>query len=89
MVEVVKAMQELELCPDVETLSNYILPVFPSMKAARHALKVINCVCVFTFGQRTFKKFFADIKVIFIYLGGRHLFGLGELPVFRGSFVGC
>ncbi|TNN64307.1 Leucine-rich PPR motif-containing protein, mitochondrial [Liparis tanakae] len=39
VVEVVKGMQELELCPDVETLSNYILPVFPSMEAARHALK--------------------------------------------------
>ncbi|KAF1375540.1 hypothetical protein PFLUV_G00221260 [Perca fluviatilis] len=39
VVEVVKGMQELEVCPDVETLSNYILPVFPSMEAARQALK--------------------------------------------------
>ncbi|KAK9541331.1 hypothetical protein VZT92_001384 [Zoarces viviparus] len=39
VVEVVKGMQELELCPDVETLTNYILPVFPSMEAARQALK--------------------------------------------------
>uniref|UniRef100_A0A8D0D7B0 Leucine rich pentatricopeptide repeat containing n=1 Tax=Sander lucioperca TaxID=283035 RepID=A0A8D0D7B0_SANLU len=43
VVEVVKGMQELEVCPDVETLSNYILPVFPSMEAARQALKVV-CV---------------------------------------------
>ncbi|XP_034754364.1 leucine-rich PPR motif-containing protein, mitochondrial [Etheostoma cragini] len=39
VVEVVKGMQELEVCPDVETLSNYILPVFPSTEAARQALK--------------------------------------------------
>ncbi|XP_054455932.1 leucine-rich PPR motif-containing protein, mitochondrial [Anoplopoma fimbria] len=39
VVEVVKGMQELELCPDLETLSNYVIPVFPSMEAAKQALK--------------------------------------------------
>ncbi|KAM9344741.1 leucine-rich PPR motif-containing protein, mitochondrial [Symphorus nematophorus] len=39
VVEVVKGMQELEVSPDVETLSMYILPVFPSTDAARQALK--------------------------------------------------
>ncbi|XP_042289821.1 leucine-rich PPR motif-containing protein, mitochondrial [Thunnus maccoyii] len=38
VVEVVRGMQELGVTPDVETLSNYILPVFPSMEAARKAL---------------------------------------------------
>uniref|UniRef100_A0A8C3GC14 Leucine rich pentatricopeptide repeat containing n=2 Tax=Cyclopterus lumpus TaxID=8103 RepID=A0A8C3GC14_CYCLU len=39
VIEVVKGMQELELSLDVESLSNYILPAFPSMEAARQALK--------------------------------------------------
>uniref|UniRef100_A0A669BWK6 Leucine rich pentatricopeptide repeat containing n=1 Tax=Oreochromis niloticus TaxID=8128 RepID=A0A669BWK6_ORENI len=56
VVEVMKGMQDLDVSPDVETLSNYILPVFPSIDAARQALKVIHksvyttsasvCVCV-------------------------------------------
>uniref|UniRef100_A0A3Q1GHU0 Leucine rich pentatricopeptide repeat containing n=1 Tax=Acanthochromis polyacanthus TaxID=80966 RepID=A0A3Q1GHU0_9TELE len=39
VVEVMKSMQELGVSPDVETLSNYVLPVFPSREAARQALK--------------------------------------------------
>uniref|UniRef100_A0A669B901 Leucine rich pentatricopeptide repeat containing n=1 Tax=Oreochromis niloticus TaxID=8128 RepID=A0A669B901_ORENI len=39
VVEVMKGMQDLDVSPDVETLSNYILPVFPSIDAARQALK--------------------------------------------------
>ncbi|XP_045925978.1 leucine-rich PPR motif-containing protein, mitochondrial [Micropterus dolomieu] len=39
VVEVLKGMQELGVSPDVETLSNYVLPVFPSMEASRQALK--------------------------------------------------
>ncbi|KAM4606941.1 LOW QUALITY PROTEIN: leucine-rich PPR motif-containing protein, mitochondrial [Polymixia lowei] len=39
VLEVVKGMQELGVYPDVETFSNYILPVFSSMDAARQALK--------------------------------------------------
>ncbi|XP_070771978.1 leucine-rich PPR motif-containing protein, mitochondrial [Enoplosus armatus] len=39
VVEVLKGMQELGVSADVETLSNYILPVFPSMEASRQALK--------------------------------------------------
>lgn len=35
-------MQDLDVSPDVETLSNYILPVFPGIDAARQALKVIH-----------------------------------------------
>uniref|UniRef100_A0A3P8R295 PROP1-like PPR domain-containing protein n=1 Tax=Astatotilapia calliptera TaxID=8154 RepID=A0A3P8R295_ASTCA len=42
VVEVMKGMQALDVSPDVETLSNYILPVFPSIDAARQALKVIH-----------------------------------------------
>uniref|UniRef100_A0A669D8G0 Leucine rich pentatricopeptide repeat containing n=1 Tax=Oreochromis niloticus TaxID=8128 RepID=A0A669D8G0_ORENI len=42
VVEVMKGMQDLDVSPDVETLSNYILPVFPSIDAARQALKVIH-----------------------------------------------
>lgn len=37
-----KGMQDLDVSPDVETLSNYILPVFASIDAARQALKVIH-----------------------------------------------
>lgn len=37
-----KGMQDLDVSPDVETLSNYSLPVFPSIDAARQALKVIH-----------------------------------------------
>ncbi|KAK2824504.1 hypothetical protein Q5P01_021679 [Channa striata] len=39
VVELVKVMQELDVSPDVETLSNYILPVFNNLEAARQALK--------------------------------------------------
>ncbi|XP_005727369.1 leucine-rich PPR motif-containing protein, mitochondrial isoform X1 [Pundamilia nyererei] len=39
VVEVIKGMQDLDVSPDVETLSNYILPVFPGIDAARQALK--------------------------------------------------
>ncbi|XP_036979314.1 leucine-rich PPR motif-containing protein, mitochondrial [Acanthopagrus latus] len=34
-----KCMQELELSPDSETLTNYILAIYPSMEAARQALQ--------------------------------------------------
>lgn len=39
-MEVLKGMQELEVVPDVETISTYVLPVFPSIEAARQAFKV-------------------------------------------------
>ncbi|XP_040905893.1 leucine-rich PPR motif-containing protein, mitochondrial [Toxotes jaculatrix] len=39
VVEVVKSMQEVGVTPDLETLSMYILPVFPSTEAARQAFK--------------------------------------------------
>ncbi|KAM9726781.1 leucine-rich PPR motif-containing protein, mitochondrial [Menidia menidia] len=39
VMEVLKGMQELGVSPDVETLSNYILPVFPNIDEARKALK--------------------------------------------------
>ncbi|KAM3606567.1 uncharacterized protein V6R79_018880 [Siganus canaliculatus] len=39
VIEVLKGMQSLEVSPDVETLSIYVFPVFPSMEAARQALK--------------------------------------------------
>ncbi|MEQ2204063.1 hypothetical protein XENOCAPTIV_007326 [Xenoophorus captivus] len=32
-------MEKLGVSPDLETLSTYILPVFPSLEAARQALK--------------------------------------------------
>ncbi|XP_056147567.1 leucine-rich PPR motif-containing protein, mitochondrial [Lampris incognitus] len=38
VLEVCKAMQELEVSPDMDTFSNYIIPVFPSVDAARQAL---------------------------------------------------
>lgn len=40
VIEVLKGMQELEVVPDVETISMYALPVFPSIEAARQAFKV-------------------------------------------------
>ncbi|XP_037320697.2 leucine-rich PPR motif-containing protein, mitochondrial [Pungitius pungitius] len=39
VVEVLKGMHELEVSPDVETLTTYVLPAFPSMEAARQTLK--------------------------------------------------
>ncbi|XP_049456394.1 leucine-rich PPR motif-containing protein, mitochondrial [Epinephelus fuscoguttatus] len=39
MLEVVKGMNELEVCLDVETIYSYIIPAFPSMEAARQALE--------------------------------------------------
>ncbi|XP_072292461.1 leucine-rich PPR motif-containing protein, mitochondrial [Eucyclogobius newberryi] len=39
VVEIVKAMQDLGVPPDVDTLSTYILPAFTSSEEARQALK--------------------------------------------------
>uniref|UniRef100_A0A3B3DEU5 PROP1-like PPR domain-containing protein n=1 Tax=Oryzias melastigma TaxID=30732 RepID=A0A3B3DEU5_ORYME len=40
VLEVIKGMEKLGIAPDMETLSNYILPVFSDMETARQALKV-------------------------------------------------
>ncbi|XP_077470216.1 leucine-rich PPR motif-containing protein, mitochondrial [Stigmatopora argus] len=39
VVEILKGMQELDVNPDLDTISSYIHPVFPSVEAARQALK--------------------------------------------------
>ncbi|CAJ1067089.1 leucine-rich PPR motif-containing protein%2C mitochondrial [Xyrichtys novacula] len=39
VIEVLKNMQKLGVPPDVESLTTYILPVFPDMEAAEQALK--------------------------------------------------
>ncbi|MEQ2260925.1 hypothetical protein XENORESO_003349, partial [Xenotaenia resolanae] len=39
VVEVMRGMEKLGVSPDLGTLSNYILPVFPSLEAAQQALK--------------------------------------------------
>ncbi|XP_012720452.2 leucine-rich PPR motif-containing protein, mitochondrial [Fundulus heteroclitus] len=39
VVEVMRGMEQLGVSPDLETLSTYILPVFPSVEAARQALQ--------------------------------------------------
>uniref|UniRef100_A0A4W6DPC9 Leucine-rich pentatricopeptide repeat containing n=1 Tax=Lates calcarifer TaxID=8187 RepID=A0A4W6DPC9_LATCA len=52
LLEVVKAMQELGVSPDIETLSQYIVPAFPSISEAQQALKVIHnsvCECVYVY----------------------------------------
>uniref|UniRef100_A0A7N8XIR9 Leucine rich pentatricopeptide repeat containing n=1 Tax=Mastacembelus armatus TaxID=205130 RepID=A0A7N8XIR9_9TELE len=57
VTELVKGMHQLGVSPDVETLSNYILPVFSSMEAARQTLKVIHksvLVLVYHFPVITF-----------------------------------
>nr|XP_057914042.1 leucine-rich PPR motif-containing protein, mitochondrial isoform X2 [Doryrhamphus excisus] len=38
-MEVMKGMQQLGVTPDLETISNYVYPVFPSTEAARQAFK--------------------------------------------------
>lgn len=40
VLEVAKGMEKLGVTLDIETLSNYILPVFSDMETARQALKV-------------------------------------------------
>uniref|UniRef100_A0AAY4D4Z7 PROP1-like PPR domain-containing protein n=1 Tax=Denticeps clupeoides TaxID=299321 RepID=A0AAY4D4Z7_9TELE len=40
ILEVLRGMQQLEVMPDVETYSNYVVPAFPNMDAARAALQV-------------------------------------------------
>uniref|UniRef100_A0A3B4AW10 Uncharacterized protein n=1 Tax=Periophthalmus magnuspinnatus TaxID=409849 RepID=A0A3B4AW10_9GOBI len=40
VVEIVKSMQDLDVAPDVETLSTYVLPAFSSSQEAKQALKV-------------------------------------------------
>lgn len=46
VVEVVKGMISLGVSPNLETLANYILPVFPSLEAALQTLKVIDKVSI-------------------------------------------
>uniref|UniRef100_A0AAQ6AE64 PROP1-like PPR domain-containing protein n=1 Tax=Amphiprion ocellaris TaxID=80972 RepID=A0AAQ6AE64_AMPOC len=47
VVEVMKSMQELGVSPDVETFSNYVLPVFPSREAAQQLFFLVPAViCV-------------------------------------------
>uniref|UniRef100_A0A3P8RUY1 PROP1-like PPR domain-containing protein n=1 Tax=Amphiprion percula TaxID=161767 RepID=A0A3P8RUY1_AMPPE len=41
VVEVMKSMQELGVSPDVETFSNYVLPVFPSREAAQQITELL------------------------------------------------
>lgn len=45
MTEVLKAMQDLDVAVDVETISIYVLPVFSSIDAARQAFKVALYAC--------------------------------------------
>lgn len=40
-LEVLKAMQELNVHPDVDTYSIYVLPTFSTVDSARVALKVM------------------------------------------------
>nr|XP_046257799.1 leucine-rich PPR motif-containing protein, mitochondrial [Scatophagus argus] len=40
--EVLKGMLELGVAPDVETLSNYVIPHFPNMEAARQAIEEVG-----------------------------------------------
>ncbi|XP_076830814.1 leucine-rich PPR motif-containing protein, mitochondrial [Brachyhypopomus gauderio] len=51
-LEVLKAMQELGVLPDMDTLSNYVLPTFPSMDNACSALKdaglAVDTECFFS-----------------------------------------
>lgn len=59
LLEVVKAMQELGVSPDIETLSQYIVPAFPSISEAQQALKVIHnsvCECVYVYMWQVGKK---------------------------------
>ncbi|XP_062375874.1 leucine-rich PPR motif-containing protein, mitochondrial isoform X2 [Sardina pilchardus] len=43
-MEVIRGMQELDVLPDVETTSQYILPSFPNLDSARSALKEAGCM---------------------------------------------
>lgn len=89
VVEVLKGMQELGVSPDVETLSNYVLPVFPSMEASRQALKVIRkSACVLTCVQWALKSICWH-EGDFVCSGYRCLSGVGGLLVFRGSLGSC
>lgn len=88
VAEVLKGMQELGVSPDVETLSSYILPVFPSMEAARQALKVMlrslcACLCVCVFVSAIFN------MIGHLCSGCRCVFGVRGVLVFRGSYSGC
>ncbi|XP_030626301.1 leucine-rich PPR motif-containing protein, mitochondrial [Chanos chanos] len=42
-LEVLRGMQDLDVLPDVETYTTYILPAFPSVDSARTALKDAGC----------------------------------------------
>ncbi|KAJ7984997.1 hypothetical protein DPEC_G00360560 [Dallia pectoralis] len=43
VIEVMKGMQELNVPVDVETMSNYVLPAFPSLAVARDMFKETGC----------------------------------------------
>uniref|UniRef100_A0A671YFQ0 Leucine rich pentatricopeptide repeat containing n=1 Tax=Sparus aurata TaxID=8175 RepID=A0A671YFQ0_SPAAU len=46
VVAALKCMQELELSPDAETLSNYIFAIYPSIEAARQVFQLFPFLCL-------------------------------------------
>lgn len=82
VVEVLKGMQELDVAPDIETLSVYSLPAFSSIQEARQALKVVQKPLLLSvFALKSFYYF----NTIFLSLcsGRRCVFHFRGLPVFR------
>lgn len=80
-MEVLKEMQDLEVAPDVETISTYVLPVFPSIDAARQAFKVaLNALCVSVLTVPTITR-----GVGYLCSGCWCVFGVGGPVVFGGA----
>lgn len=84
-MEVLKEMQDLEVAPDVETISTYVLPVFPSIDAARQAFKVaLNALCVSVCVSVLTVPTIADV-VGYLCSGCWCVFGVGGPVVFGGA----
>uniref|UniRef100_A0AAY4D0N3 PROP1-like PPR domain-containing protein n=1 Tax=Denticeps clupeoides TaxID=299321 RepID=A0AAY4D0N3_9TELE len=79
ILEVLRGMQQLEVMPDVETYSNYVVPAFPNMDAARAALQVKRGLIVAALIYINMS--FCSLTV------SSPTFPATDLSVFRGSLI--
>uniref|UniRef100_A0AAY4CTS6 Leucine-rich PPR motif-containing protein, mitochondrial n=1 Tax=Denticeps clupeoides TaxID=299321 RepID=A0AAY4CTS6_9TELE len=81
ILEVLRGMQQLEVMPDVETYSNYVVPAFPNMDAARAALQVKRGHVLIVAALIYINMSFCSLTV------SSPTFPATDLSVFRGSLI--
>ncbi|XP_034537185.1 LOW QUALITY PROTEIN: leucine-rich PPR motif-containing protein, mitochondrial [Notolabrus celidotus] len=85
-MEVLKGMQELGVSPDVDTLSNYIFPVFPGCKFSAAALKAISMDSEGCLSAEVRSMATNSLAELYIKLSDPSFPSL-DLSTFRGSLI--